>query len=308
MAEGRAQQRDAEACEVWLADAREGVVRTRSGHPFKPATLRAYEQSLRLRVYPTLGTVPFYRVRRVHLQDRVDRLVATGTAPATLNTMLGALRAVYGRAVQRDEIEISPTIGVKLPAGCNGRERFATPQEATELLAAVPERDRAVRATAIDSGRRRGRAGGAEVAGRGPDGGDNQRRAGMGRARPDHDEERQAAQRPDRHRAPQVPDRPPAPSAARRRTCPRPDLHAPVPTRPPSGARRCCGGGRGPDPRHLARLPPHLRLDDDRRRRERSSFLGHSSVSITFNRYGHLMPGSEAEAAALLDAYLEATG
>ena len=38
-----------------------------------------------------------------------------------------------------------------------------------------------------------------------------------------------------------------------------------------------------------------------------SSYLGHSSVAITFDRYGHLMPGSEAEAAGLLDAYLEAS-
>ncbi len=33
-------------------------------------------------------------------------------------------------------------------------------------------------------------------------------------------------------------------------------------------------------------------------------YMGHSSVAITLDRYGHLMPGSEAEAAGLLDAYL----
>lgn len=36
-----------------------------------------------------------------------------------------------------------------------------------------------------------------------------------------------------------------------------------------------------------------------------STYLGHSSIQITFDRYGHLMPGNEAEAAGLLDAYLE---
>jgi integrase len=35
------------------------------------------------------------------------------------------------------------------------------------------------------------------------------------------------------------------------------------------------------------------------------SYMGHASVSITFDRYGHLMPGNESEAAALLDRYLE---
>lgn len=36
------------------------------------------------------------------------------------------------------------------------------------------------------------------------------------------------------------------------------------------------------------------------------SFMGHTNISITLDRYGHLMPGSEAEAAGLLDAYLSA--
>jgi integrase len=36
-----------------------------------------------------------------------------------------------------------------------------------------------------------------------------------------------------------------------------------------------------------------------------SSYLGHSSITITLDRYGHLMPGSEDEAVALVDDYLE---
>ena len=38
-----------------------------------------------------------------------------------------------------------------------------------------------------------------------------------------------------------------------------------------------------------------------------STYMGHASISITQDRYGHLMPGNEAEAADLLDAYLEAS-
>jgi hypothetical protein len=34
--------------------------------------------------------------------------------------------------------------------------------------------------------------------------------------------------------------------------------------------------------------------------------MGHANIGITLDRYGHLMPGSEEEAAALLDSYLEA--
>jgi integrase len=35
-----------------------------------------------------------------------------------------------------------------------------------------------------------------------------------------------------------------------------------------------------------------------------SVYMGHASVTITFDLYGHLMPGNEQEAARLLDAYL----
>ncbi len=36
-----------------------------------------------------------------------------------------------------------------------------------------------------------------------------------------------------------------------------------------------------------------------------STFMGHASITMTLDRYGHLFPGSEDEAAGLLDAYLE---
>ncbi len=35
-----------------------------------------------------------------------------------------------------------------------------------------------------------------------------------------------------------------------------------------------------------------------------STYMGHANISITLDRYGHLMPGNEGEAAGLLDAYL----
>ncbi len=37
-----------------------------------------------------------------------------------------------------------------------------------------------------------------------------------------------------------------------------------------------------------------------------STYMGHSTIAITLDRYGHLMPGSETEAAGLLEAYLAA--
>jgi integrase len=36
-----------------------------------------------------------------------------------------------------------------------------------------------------------------------------------------------------------------------------------------------------------------------------STYMGHAGVGITYDRYGHLMPGNEAEAAGLPGAYLD---
>ena len=36
-----------------------------------------------------------------------------------------------------------------------------------------------------------------------------------------------------------------------------------------------------------------------------STYMGHSSITITLDRYGHLMPGNENEAALRLNAYLQ---
>lgn len=38
-----------------------------------------------------------------------------------------------------------------------------------------------------------------------------------------------------------------------------------------------------------------------------TTYMGHASVQTTYDLYGKLMPGSESEAAALVDAYLNRT-
>jgi hypothetical protein len=37
-----------------------------------------------------------------------------------------------------------------------------------------------------------------------------------------------------------------------------------------------------------------------------STYIGHEDIATTLNKHGHLMPGNEEQAAALLDAYLDA--
>ena len=62
----------------------------------------------------------------------------------------------------------------------------------------------------------------------------------------------------------------------------------------------------------LERLTPHdarhtyasLMIAAGVKRKTLSTFMGHANIGITLDIYGHLMPGSENEAAELLDAYL----
>jgi integrase len=116
-----------QAAEHWLAAAKAGVVRTRSGEPFKPSALRAYEQVLRARVLPKLGHMRLSSLTRNVLQDFADELIADGLAPSTVRNSVLPLRAIYRRAVARAEVLVNPTHGLTMPVARARRERVAGP-------------------------------------------------------------------------------------------------------------------------------------------------------------------------------------
>src|SRR4051812_47279489 len=64
------------AADDWLAGARDGTIRTRTGRAYKGGSIRNYERTLRLHVLPVLGSRKLGNVRRVDVQDLVDELVA----------------------------------------------------------------------------------------------------------------------------------------------------------------------------------------------------------------------------------------
>jgi len=146
----------AEAAREWLAEAQGGVVRTRSGEIYKPSALRAYELALRTRILPALGHLKLSAVTRPLIQDFVDQLVAERLAPSTIRNAILPLRAIYRRALARSQIHTNPTRGLRLPALNARRERVARPAEARELLEALPQPHRALWATALYDGLRRG--------------------------------------------------------------------------------------------------------------------------------------------------------
>jgi integrase len=76
-------------------------------------------------------------------------------ASTIAGTML-PMRAIYRRAVSRGDVTIKPTTGLEIPAARGGRDRIAPPDECAKLLAALPQGDRALWATAMFAGLRRG--------------------------------------------------------------------------------------------------------------------------------------------------------
>jgi integrase len=298
-----------QAGQSWLERAGEGAIRNRSGDTYKPSTLRGYEQGLRLHVLPDLGAHKLGRITTSDLQALVERWQGASMNPSTIRNALLPLRAIYRRACARDGLPINPTSGLELPAVRGRRDRIASPAEATRLLAALPEHDRAIWATAMFAGLRLGE---------------------LRALQHDHMDLKGGVIRVEASWDPREGLIAPK-SRAGKRTVPIPRVlnshlarhrlahgasglvfgRTPeMPFQPTSltnRARRAWkDAGLQPITLHESRHTfASMMIAAGVNAKALSTYMGHAGVAITYDRYGHLMPGNEAEAAGLLDAYLE---
>jgi integrase len=298
-----------EAADEWLEGARAGRIRDRSGDTFKPSTVRGYEGSLRRYVLPGLGGARLSDVTRNHLQDLADELLGEGFDPSTVRNAIMPLRAIYRRAVKRGEVAVNPTHDLDLPAVRGRRDRFATPEEAASLIDALTVQDRPFWATAFYAGLRRGEL-------RALDWGDVDTAAGVIHVRDGWDP-KEGRIAPKSHKGAR---RVPLIGGVRdvlvehRMTTwsegfvfgRAPDLVMAPTTFQERADKAWAVAG-------LARITPHecrhtfasLMIEAGVNAKALSEFLGHSSIQVTYDTYGHLMPGSEAEAACRLEALLD---
>jgi len=319
-----------EAADKWLEGARSGLIRQpRSKEPFKPATIRNYERALRLRALPALGDRRLGDIEGEHLQRFVDELVAAGSSAALIEATISPLRAIYRYALRTPSmgIVLNPTVGLELPAKRGRRERIAPPEECATLLDALQDRDRALWATAMYAGLRRGELMALRVE-------DIDLAAGVIHVRRGWDQYEGEIDTKSR-RSRKVP----IPAALRVHlathllglgwreglafgaTPAEPFGPTPVAFR----ALMAWGWSRRKDKatgcfrwvkaRDSALEPitlhecrhtfASLMIAAGVNAKALSTYMGHASISITLDRYGHLMPGNEDEAAGILDAYLE---
>ena len=111
---------------------------------------------LRRYILPALGPRKLSAVQRRDIQDFADALRAQGLSPSTINNIVDPLRVIFRRAIRRDEIAIDPTNELDMPAIRGRRERIEPREKAHELLAALPDSERAFWAVAFFCGLRRG--------------------------------------------------------------------------------------------------------------------------------------------------------
>jgi integrase len=299
----------AEAAEGWLVAAQSGVVRTRSGDVYKPSALRGYEQALRLRLLPRLGGLRLSALTTVAIQDLVDGWVAEGLGTSTVRNTLLPLRAIYRRALGRDEVLVNPTRGLALPASRGRRERVARPEEAAALLAALPVEDRALWATALYAGLRRGELRALRWA-------DVDLDAGLIRVERSWDDKTgpiAPKSRAGRRRVPLGHPLRGILTEHRLRQALGVELVFGRPDGRPLAAewlsqrarRRWTAQDLAPIGLHECRHTyASYMIAAGVNAKALSSYMGHSSITMTIDRYGHLMPGNEQHAADLLEAFL----
>jgi integrase len=143
-----------QAVDEFLHGAERGEIRKRNGQPYKPAVIRGYRSSLTRHVLPDFGDRRLDSIGFAELERLQERLQAT-LSDGTVRNAFVPLMTVFKRAKRAGVITMKPTDDLELPAA--GRaDRSATPKQAAVAVAAVPEEDKALWATAFYAGLRRG--------------------------------------------------------------------------------------------------------------------------------------------------------
>lgn len=232
-----------------------------------------------------------------------------GCSPSTIRNALLPLRVIYRRAANRGEVATIPTTGLELPAVRGRRDRIASPAEACALLAALPEQDRAIWATAFYAGLRRGEI----MALRWED---VDLKHDVLRVRRSYDPIAGPIEPKSRAGTRTVP----IASVLRGellahrlrsgrfvglvfgRAAERPFNPASLSNR---AGRAWKASGLTPIGLHECRHTcASFLIAAGANAKALSVILGHSTIGITFDRYGHLMPGAEAQVGSLLDEFL----
>jgi integrase len=116
--------------EAWSADWLDGL-------RVKPKTRLAYESSLRNHVLPVFGPRPVGSITYRDCKAFVDAKTADGLAPGTVGEARKVLRAVLQEALRADAIRRNPASGMRVARGAREEMVFLTPDEVFTLAEAI---------------------------------------------------------------------------------------------------------------------------------------------------------------------------
>jgi len=305
-----------EIAESWIEKAENGEILTRSGDPYKPSALRGYRQGIELYLIVEVGHLRIGNVERRDLQRIVGKLQAEGRSASTVRNAIMPARRIFAWAKLEGYANLSPLDGLELPAVRGRRDRIATPAEAAALIGALPEGDRALWATAGYAGLRSGEL-------RALDWSNVDLDAGI--IRVGHAWDQKAGRIAPKSQA-GVRDVPLSGTlrpylAAHWLRAGRPTgglvfgRSATNPFNPSSVNNRAKKAWATVEPKPLESIGLHelrhtfasFMIAAGVDFKKLSTYMGHPSVQITLDRYGHLLPGDEADSSAKLDAYIERT-
>jgi hypothetical protein len=102
----------AAAIEEFIGAAEGGWARNRSGRRYRPSALRDVRGILRHHVAHELGEMPLRDVRRTHIQALIDRLATEQLSESRIRSVVSAIRALYGYAIEQGHVELSPADGL----------------------------------------------------------------------------------------------------------------------------------------------------------------------------------------------------
>lgn len=307
-----------ETADDFIAGIEAGSIRNKSGKRYRPSVAAGYVHELRERIVPTFGASRIGKITRPDIQRWIDSLAADTLAPNTIANAVTPMRALYAYALSRGIVHANPCTGLKLPRGETSRDRIATPAEAAMLIAALPAKDQAAMGLAVYAGLRIG-----ELIALDWSCVDLEARtlrvtqAWDEKARVFLDAKTEAGQ----NRTVPIVGRLATLLADHRVLMNHPETGLLFPgasdkSRPASAGRLRNRAAAAWKKAGLEPLGFHegrhtfasLMIAAGVNAKALSTYMGHANISITLDRYGHLMPGNEAEARTMLDAYLERQG
>lgn len=299
-----------QAAEEWLARADGGVIRTQGGARYKPSTLRRYRAVLELHVLPALGSRKLTDIKVDTVQAFIDKLAAAGQSRSSIRNALAPLRIIFHDAMRRRRAHSNPVTGLMVGGTeAQPRDRIAAPAEVVELLAALPERDRPLWATAFYAGLRCGEL----MALRWEDVNIPERTLAVARSYDPKEKQFVGTKTRAGTRVLPFPERLVPYLAAQRLATVGEGLvfgeDGVLPFGYTGVRKRALKAWADTEPITLHECRhtyASLMLAAGVDMTKVSKWMGHSSITITVDRYGHLVPGSAAEDMARFEQYLGA--